>query len=89
MRYRQIAHRLRIAYGPGRPDVVSERPAKVNARTGERTYLDTEAPTVVEIGDDALVDVATLLACGAIARLPEEAPGGKGGKAPKAGASDG
>lgn len=67
MKYRQLAQKLRWSRGPGLGDMVSERPRN---RAGE--FLDEDAPTMVEIGPDAPVNVEQLLRTGAIA-LPSEA----------------
>lgn len=60
--YRQIAHRLRIQRGPGRPDLVSERPRNKSGR-----YLDSAAePTLVTFDSYCQVDVDSLLRNGGI-----------------------
>lgn len=74
--YRQIAHRLRIDRGPGRPDKVSERPRA--GRQGDwREFLDSdEAPTLIEFDEFDRVDVAALLRQGSIvAHTPPARPG--------------
>lgn len=81
--YRQIAHRLRFQMGPGRPDIESERPRQ--SKTGVYQDLDEQgrSTTLVDIPDGARVDVAGLLAVGAIEALPPEPapePARKGGK---------
>ena len=67
MKYRQISHRLRWSNGPGLGDTVSERPRDKSTRE----YLDMPAGTVVDISEDAPVDVRSLLMIGAIEMLPE------------------
>lgn len=65
--YQQLTHRLRFNMGPGRPDIVSERPMN-----RKREFLDGEEGTVVEIPAGAVgVDVAMLLRTGAIAVIEE------------------
>lgn len=67
MKFCQHAQRLRLQFGPGRPDVVSERPR--NKKSG--VYLDGPAGTQVDVPDDAVgIDRAMLLANGALAPLP-------------------
>ncbi len=67
--YRQITHKLRIHRGPGRGERLSERPR--DDRT--RRFLDSpERPTLVQFDEGDRVDVAWLLAIGAIA--PWEPP---------------
>lgn len=75
MRYRQIARRLRIDRGPGRPDLVSERPTVTRA-DGSYAFTDSdEQPTVVEFDETCRVNVPELLRLGAIAELaPAKAP---------------
>lgn len=63
MIYRQISHRLRWHRGPGLGECVSERPR--DARSG--AYSDEAAPTLITIEASDPVDVAQLLASGAIA----------------------
>ena len=60
--YRQIAHRLRIQRGPGRPDKVSERPRKDK----RGPFLDGNDPTLIEIEEGDRVDVGFLLRTGAL-----------------------
>ncbi len=66
--YRQYSLRLRLQYGPGRPDVNSTRPHHETA-DGRRIYDDSdEAPTLVLLtGEEVGIDVAMLLAAGSIA----------------------
>lgn len=64
--YIQIAHRLRIQRGPGKPDTVSERPRE--QKTGR--YTDTDAPTLIALHKGDLADVDSLLALGAIEEQP-------------------
>lgn len=78
--YRQLAHKLRIQRGPGRPDLVSKRPR--NKRT--KRYLD-DGKTFITFDEHCQADVAKLLRIGAIERLPEPEPaqameGGDGGE---------
>lgn len=72
--YRQIAHRLRVQRGPGRPDLVSERPRRGSKKQGWGDYLDSpEHPTLVEFDEYCQVDIPALLRQGAIApREPRE-----------------
>lgn len=66
--YRQIAHKLRIARGPGNPDRLSARPRQGNRERGWGAYLDSDdAPTLVTFEPGDLVDVDALLRSGAIA----------------------
>lgn len=59
--YRQHSRRLRLQYGPGRPDVVSERPYDER----RQVFLDGEAPTHVELsGDEIGFDVTAWLRAG-------------------------
>lgn len=65
--YRQVAHRLRINRGPGRPDKVSERP-RAGRRGDWREFLDSdEAPTLIAFDEYDQVNIPALLAQGAIA----------------------
>ena len=64
--YVQIAHRLRIQRGPGKPDNVSERPRE--QKTGR--YTDSDAPTLITFHRGDLADVESLLANGAIEEQP-------------------
>lgn len=65
--YRQITHKLRLQYGPGKPDIVSERPSRRN-REGRRVYTDSDDnPTLVELtGAEVGCDVEMLIAQNAI-----------------------
>lgn len=77
-RYRQIAQRLRLQMGPGRPDIVSERPRHKSGR-----YLDLDddgqSTTVIDIPADTLADIPALLRQGAIQEMPQPTPkSGKG-----------
>lgn len=87
--YRQIAHRLRLQMGPGRPDIVSERPRVT--RTGKYLDLgaDGKSTTTIDVPDDAQPSAERLLNMGAIEPLPEpkvsvrkEAPADAQGEAP-------
>lgn len=76
--YRQIAHKLRIQAGPGKPDRLSERP---RARSGR--YLDEDNPTMVELYEGDLVDVPSLIQQGGLERVEpprKEAASGKAGR---------
>lgn len=66
MIYQQLAHRLRWSNGPGLGDTVSERPRHPKTRE----FLDGPEGTIVDIPEDAGVDVAFLLQVGAIAPIP-------------------
>lgn len=70
MIYRQIAHRLRLQMGPGKPDIVSERPRQ--KKTGRYLDLDQDglSTTRIEIPEGALVDVDQLVRIGAIEAVP-------------------
>lgn len=71
--YCQHTHRLRLQFGPGKPDVVSERPRN------RRTELFTDGPsgTQVEIPEGVVgFDLGYALGINAIAALPcDEHPG--------------
>lgn len=71
--YCQHTHRLRLQFGPGKPDVVSERPRN------RRTELFTDGPsgTQVEIPEGVVgFDPGYALGINAIASLPcAEHPG--------------
>lgn len=71
--YCQHTHRLRLQFGPGRPDIVSERPRH------RRTELFTDGPagTQIDIPDDVIgFDLPFSLTIGAVAPLPcAEHPG--------------
>lgn len=71
--YCQHTHRLRLQFGPGHPDVVSERPR--NRRT--ELFTDGPAGTQVEIPDGVVgLDLGFALNIGAIVPLPcAEHPG--------------
>jgi len=74
--YRQMAHRLRIQRGPGRPDRVSERPRKGNRSFGWGEYADSdEQPTLITFDEHDRVDVPALLAIGAIVPWQEVTSG--------------
>ncbi len=65
--YRQIAHRLRIQRGPGRPDKVSERPREGSREKGWGKFLDSEDhPTLITFDEHDQADIAGLLRLGAI-----------------------
>ncbi len=72
-RYRQIAQRLRIQQGPGKPDIVSERPR--DKKTGRYLDLDESgiSQTFVEIPEGLLHTVSP----SAIEAMPQP-KGGKG-----------
>lgn len=72
MKYRQIAEKLRIQRGVGRPDKVSTRPRD---KTSGR-YLDADNPTLIELDQWDQVDMPSLLADGAIEPYVEEAING-------------
>lgn len=64
--YRQITFRLRVQRGPGRKDLVSERPHKKD-RHDNRIYTDSdEKPTLVRFDKYCQVDIPSLLQLGAI-----------------------
>jgi hypothetical protein len=65
MIYRQLAHKLRINRGPGRPDKYSERP-RVGQRGNWREFTDEDEPTLIEFDEFDQVDLAGLLRIGAI-----------------------
>lgn len=69
----QHTYRIRLQQGPGKPDIVSERPR--NRRT--ELFLDGPAGTQVEIPDDVPgFDLGAALSVNAIATLPcAEHPG--------------
>lgn len=78
--YRVFTRRLRVQRGPGNSDLVVERPLELDARGNEVGYADSdEKPTLVTFDDKCQVDVASLLANGAIAEYsPPEPPAKKG-----------
>lgn len=81
MRYRQIAHKLRIQRGPGNPHRESFRPREGSRERGWGKFLDSdEAPTLIEFDALDQVDVPALLAQGAIVEYhpPKRAPKGGG-----------
>ncbi len=57
-RYRQIAQRLRIQQGTGKPDIVSERPR--DKKTGRYLDLDDDgqSTTAIEIPDELIHTVS-------------------------------
>ena len=67
--YIQLSHRLRI-HRPGKPDLVSERPREGNREDGWENYRDLDKPTLISFEPGDQVDIAALMACGAIALLP-------------------
>lgn len=69
MRYRQIAHKLRVQMGRGHPDWESERPR--NKATGKYKDLDEDgqSTTIVEIPPGTHID--QLLRAGAIQEVIE------------------
>lgn len=87
-RYCQHTHRLRFNRPPGLPDLVSERPRQEDP---PQRFLDGPAGTQVTIPDDAVgLNIASLLAIGAVAALPcAEHPGSVSRETPGAGASSG
>ena len=73
--YRVLTERLRVQRGPGRPDLVVERPMS-SKRTA---FLDSdEKPTLIQFDEHCQVDVAFLLVVGAIVEYVP--PVGKAGK---------
>lgn len=73
--YRQLSARLRVQRGPGRPDLVSERPRDVKQDGSLGRYVDSEeAPTLVTFDAHCQVDVPSLLQIGAIAEYAPPAP---------------
>lgn len=68
MKYVQLTRRLRVQRGPGHPDLVSERPLKLNARGEFKAYLDDpdSGPTLVEFDELCQVDIPALLRSGAL-----------------------
>ena len=80
-KYVQIARKLRVQRGPGRPDLVSERPGKWVGRGGDSeryVFSDADAPTLVEFDEHCRGDVAAMLKAGAIREY--EAPTTKGAR---------
>lgn len=75
MKYRQIAHRLRVQLGRGNPDWVSERPR--NARTGRYLDLDDQgrSTTIVEPPEGAHIE--QLLRAGALQTIETEDASGE------------
>lgn len=66
--FRQLSARLRVQRGPGRPDLVSERPRERRADGSAGRYLDSpEQPTLITFDEYCQVDVEALLRIGAIA----------------------
>ena len=72
--YRQIAHRLRVQRGPGRPDLVSERPRH---KDSGRVLDSDEKPTLISFDEYCLIDLDGLVRLGAIAIYAPPAPHGK------------
>lgn len=65
--YIQIAHRLRIQRGPGRPDKLSERPRAGSRERGWGAFTDSpDKPTLITFDEYDQVDVDALLRSGAI-----------------------
>lgn len=64
MQYRLITKRLRVGRGPGRDDLVVERPHE-DTKTG-RIFHDLEQPTIVIFDEHCQVDIQSLLTLGAI-----------------------
>lgn len=66
--YIQIAERLRIQRGAGRPDLVSERPTRRNPKGDRVAYLDDPAtnPTLVEFDEHCQVNIDFLLRTGGL-----------------------
>ena len=72
--YRQIAGRLHVSRGAGRPRLNSARPRELN-RDGNTVYLDSDAsPTLITFDAECNVDVALLLASGAVVPWTASAP---------------
>lgn len=85
--YRQIAHRLRWwrrSKRGTRTRVESERP-----RNKAGDYLDTDAPTLVTFRDDDSVDIAALLAQGAIVPVTDVAEAEAAGEEGTSGETEG
>lgn len=83
MKYRQIAHRLRVQMGRGNPDWVSERPR--SKQTGKYKDLDEQgrSTTIVEPPDGAHIEL--LLRAGALQTVEtEDDASGENGSAPDA-----
>lgn len=67
MKYRLIAGKLRVQRGPGKGDLIAERPFKRDRRTNSKMFLDgANDPVLVEFDADCVVDVPSLIAIGAI-----------------------
>lgn len=81
MKYRQIAHKLRVQMGRGHPDWVSERPR--NGKTNRYKDLDEQgrSATIVEIPDGAHID--QLLRAGAIQTIETEDASGESREPPE------
>ena len=79
--YRQLTLRLRVQRGPGRHDLVSERPNRKD-KAGNRIYLDSDdSPTLVTFDEHCQVDIPALLAIGAITEYTPPEPEPEGGDA--------
>jgi hypothetical protein len=69
--YRQWANVMRLGYGPGEVDIESERPQLDLANsTDTRADFDAEVMLIELTGDEENLDVAMLLASGAITVYP-------------------
>ena len=69
----QLTRRIRLQYGPGKPDIESERPYREDD-AGNPIYTDDpeKNPTVVDIDENVVrIDVAALLRSGAIREMPK------------------
>jgi len=66
--YIQIAERLRVQRGAGRPDLVSERPTRRNQKGDRVAYLDDPDtnPTLVEFDEHCQVNIDFLLRTGGL-----------------------
>lgn len=87
MFYRQLAYKLRIGYGPGKPEIISTRPITGDIK-GDYRFTDDDNPTLVDLtGEEVGLDLDMLLRNGSIApwdgETPEKPAAAKPGPKPK------
>lgn len=75
--YRQLSRKLQVMRGPGKPDLVSERPTERDEKGVLRFTDSEEHPTLVSFDADCIVNLEHLLKAGAIVEWeprPSKAP---------------
>lgn len=74
--YRVLTLRMQVYRGPGKEELVVERPFSEDKKTGEIVFSDSDAePTLIAFDKHCQVDVEHLLRIGAIAEVTPAKPG--------------